>query len=178
MLQLPRVTARLGWYGCAVRERGEEQISQHWRIRSLTPSSRSSARASMSSQKWRPQKSSSETAWWTAESQKPNAGSADEPVAEVCMLLLLLPCCSAPCSTSLRWLPRRQDATTILMKGSECRTLRTTHAGQPLVLHQSRSSATKHWSQEKAPRAAPRKASSRSTTDRVGVGDRAYLVCD
>jgi hypothetical protein len=93
-------------------------------------------------------------------------------------LWLLLVCQSPPESTSLRWALRWQDATTMRIKGSEWRVLRTAQAGQPYVLHQSRSSAMKHCSQEKAPRAAPRKASSRSTMERGEVGRRRYRVCD
>lgn len=134
----------------------------------------------MSSQKCSPQNSSSETAWCTAESQNPNPGRAGEqPDVRWIWWVFSLPPCSTPCcssSRSRRWALRRQDATTILMNGSECRIFNTTQAGQPLVLHQSRSSATKHCSHEKAPRAAPRKASSRSTADRGEAGDSGFLI--
>jgi hypothetical protein len=130
----------------------------------------------MSSQKWRPQKSSSDTAWWTAESQKLKSGR-EELVDAVRAFggLAEVGAASAPASMSRRCELRRQDATTMRMKGSECRTLSTTQAGQPLVWHQSRSSAVKHWSQEKAPRAAPRKAISRSKTERGEERERGLV---
>ena len=50
----------------------------------------------------------------------------------------------------------------IRIKGSACITLLTLQAGHPDVTHHSHSSLIKHCSHEKAPRAAPLKASSRS----------------
>ena len=108
---------------------------------------------SMSDQKCRPQNSSSVTAFCTALSQKEKSGN-----------VLGVPC---TLSRSCMKLESLHAATIILRKGSSSNTFSTAQAGHPLVCTQSCSSDMKHCSQEKAERAWPRNATSRSTGGRL-----------